>query len=91
MTVKSAIVTFSLPWAGSLKDKRQVRRSLIDRARQRFNVAIAEVATQELHQTLTLGFAVVSGEPAHAQQQLEEVLRFLESATEAELVSVVER
>jgi uncharacterized protein YlxP (DUF503 family) len=89
MVTRSVELTFSVPHARSLKDKRQVTRSMIDRARHRFNAAIAEVGTQDLHQTLTIGVAVVSGDGAHAQDMLEEILRTLENTGEAELISVV--
>ena len=88
MTVLSAKLTFHIPHAASLKDKRQVRRSLIDKARQRFNVSIAEVGTQDMHQTLTIGIAVVSGDAAHAQNSLDEVVRFMEEHADAELMRV---
>jgi len=67
MYTLSAILTFHIPHAASLKDKRQVRRSLVDKTRQRFNVSVAEVGTQDIYQTLTLGIAVVSGDAAHAR------------------------
>ncbi len=89
MITLSAILTFSIPYAQSLKDKRQVRRSLIERTRHKFNAAVAEVDTQDAHQTLTIGVAVVSGEVAHAQKMLDEVIAFMEeNAEEAELVAV---
>jgi uncharacterized protein YlxP (DUF503 family) len=78
MHTLSAKLTFYIPQAASLKDKRQVRRSLIDKTRQRFNVAIAEVATQDVQQTLTIGIAVVSGEASHAQESFDEIMRFME-------------
>lgn len=88
MTVLSAKLRFYIPHAISLKDKRQIRRSLIDKTRQRFNASVAEVGTQDLHQTLTIGVAVVSGDTAHAQQSLDEIMRFMEEHTEAELIEV---
>ena len=88
MITLSAKLTFYIPHAVSLKDKRQVRRSLIDKTRQRFNVSIAEVGTQDVHQTLTLGIAVVSGEMSHAQNSLDEIIRFMENNPDAELTGV---
>ena len=85
MTVLSAKLTFYIPHVGSLKDKRQICRSLIDKTRQRFNAAVAEVDTQDVHQTLTIGVAVVSGDWKHAKQMLDEIVRFMEDNTEAEL------
>ena len=88
MYTLSAKLTFHIPHAASLKDKRQVRRSLIDKTRQRFNVSIAEVDTQDMHQTLTIGVAVVSGEAAHALRSLDEVIRFMEEHADAELTGI---
>lgn len=88
MHTQTAKLTFHIPHAASLKDKRQVCRSLNDKTRRRFNAAVAEVDTQDLHQTLTVGVAVVSGEFAHARQCLDEIVRFMEEHAEGELVGV---
>ena len=85
MYVESAKMTFYVPQANSLKDKRQVARSIIDKVRQRFNASVAEVDTQDMHQTLTIGIAVLSGEAAHAQRSLDEIIRFMEERADAEL------
>jgi len=90
MTTLTAKLTFHIPYAHSLKDKRTVTRGLIDKTRNKYNVSVAEVGTQEVHQTLTLGVAVVSGEFAHARKMLDDIIRYMERTTEAELISVVE-
>ena len=88
MYVKSAKLTFYIAYAASLKEKRQVCRSLIDKARQRFNASIAEVDTQDIHQTLTIGVSVVSGDAAHARNSLDEIIRYMEEHADAELTEV---
>ena len=88
MHIKSAKLTFYIPHATSLKDKRQVCRSIVDKTRQRFNASVAEVATQDLHQTLTVGISVVSGDAAHAQNSLDEIVRYMERNADAELTDV---
>jgi len=88
MCVESAILSFYIPHANSLKDKRQVCRSIIDKTRQRFNASVAEVDTQDLHRQLTIGVAVVSGGVAHGQRSLDEVIRFMENHADAELTGV---
>ena len=90
MTTISAKLTFYIAHATSLKDKRQVCRSLIDKTRQRFNASVAEVDTQDIHQTLTIGVALVSGDFAHAQRSLDEIIRFMEEHADAELTGVTE-
>ena len=88
MFIESVKLTFRIPYAASLKDKRQVCRSLVDKARQRFNASIAEVDTQDIHQTLTIGIAVVSGDATHARQSMDEIIRYMEANTDAELSDV---
>jgi uncharacterized protein YlxP (DUF503 family) len=84
----SAKLTFHIPQSASLKDKRQIRRSLIEKTRHKFNAAIAEIDTQDLHQTLTIGIAVVSGDGAHRQNTIDEIIRFMEEHADAELTAV---
>jgi len=90
MYTSSAKLTFYILHSASLKDKRQIRRSLVEKTRQKFNTSIAEVDTQDMHQTLTIGIAVVSGCFTHAQNSLDEIIRFMESHTDAELTSIEE-
>jgi len=90
MFTLSAKLTFYIPHAMSLKDKRQVCRSLLDKTRQKFNVSAAEVGTQDMRQTLTIGVSLVSGEYAHARQSMDAVIRYLEGNCDAELANVEE-
>ena len=85
MYTVSAKLTFYIAHSQSLKDKRQIRRSLIDKTRQKFNVSAAEVGTLESHKVLTIGIAAVSGDAGHAQEILDEVVRFMDGQTDAEL------
>ena len=89
MFTLSAELKFYISHSTSLKDKRQVRRSLIEKTRHRFNVSIAEIGTQDVHKTLTIGIAVVSGDAAHRQESINEIVHFMESQANAELISVV--
>ncbi|MBI2503110.1 MAG: DUF503 domain-containing protein [Candidatus Latescibacteria bacterium] len=70
----------------SLKDKRQVVKSLKDRIRNRFNVAVAEVEYQELWQRSTLGLAAISTEGNHANEVLDQVIRFIEQDPRIQLL-----
>jgi len=88
MHTPSAKLTFYIPHATSLKDKRQICRSVIDKSRQKFNASIAEVDTQDAHHTLAIGIVVVSGSFSHAQNSLEEIIRFMETHADAELIEV---
>lgn len=59
-----------LPGCGSLKDKRQIVRSLRDRVRKRFAVSAAETDYQDEHQRAELCAALVSSDPRLVQSIL---------------------
>ena len=73
-------LTLHLPGTNSLKEKRQIARSLTDRVRNRFNVAVAEVDDGDLRQRLTLGFSCVSNERSHVDAMLSNLLNFVEES-----------
>ena len=62
-----------IPDARSLKDKRQVLRSLKDRLRRHFNVAIAELDHQETWQRAVVGVVTISPDTRHLEDSLEKV------------------
>jgi uncharacterized protein len=64
---------------GSLKGKRMVVKSVAQRVRNRFNVAIAEVDTQDAWHVATLGIVCVSEDRRHANEMLSKVVDFIES------------
>ena len=78
-------LTFHIPHAQSLKDKRSVVRRFQDRVRAKFSVSIAEVAAQDLLQKAVFGVSVVSGEASVCDSVLASVARVAETQEEAVL------
>lgn len=72
--------------SGSLKDKRQGLRKIIDRVRAKFNAGVAEVADQDVWQRSTVGLAVVGNESRHVQSMLDNIIAFVESLYVAEIL-----
>jgi uncharacterized protein YlxP (DUF503 family) len=72
----------------SLKEKRAVIRPIIDGARNRYRVAVAEVGAQDVWQRATLGMAAVAASAGHVEEVLDEVERFVWSFPEVEVVDV---
>ncbi len=66
-----------LPGCRSLKEKRATIQPLLRVARQRFEVAAAEIGEQEAHGRAVLAFAVVSGSSRHAHAHLQRMERAL--------------
>jgi uncharacterized protein YlxP (DUF503 family) len=77
MIVASLRVRLLVRDSRSLKDKRQVVRSIKGRLRNQFNVAVAEVEAQDHRQLVVLGVATVAGEAAEARSTLEQVIQAL--------------
>jgi uncharacterized protein YlxP (DUF503 family) len=77
MFVATLQVDLSLPKARSLKDKRQVVKSILDRARSRFNVSAAEVDSLDLRQRAGLAFASVSRDSGYVRGQMDTLLDHL--------------
>jgi hypothetical protein len=62
-----------IPDAQSLKDKRQVIRSLKDRLRAHFNVAVAEMDYQDVWQRSVIGVVTISNDAHHLEQSLQTI------------------
>lgn len=74
-----------LPYAASLKDKRQTIRSLKDRLRRK-NVSVVESNHQDLWQRATVEFALAATSPGAAQEKRDEVRRALLNYEELSIV-----
>jgi uncharacterized protein YlxP (DUF503 family) len=74
-TVGVLTLELRMDGAHSLKDKRQTVKSLKDRLRGKFNVAVAEIDYQDLWQRSLVSAVTVSGDHAHAEQTLQLVER----------------
>lgn len=86
MIVGSLRVRLLVRESRSLKDKRQVVRSIKDRLRNRYNVSVAEVEAQDHRQLAILGLAMVSNEGSHIRTTLNEIVQALRTHPVAELL-----
>ena len=73
MPVGTLVLELAIEHAQSLKDRRQVVRSLKDRLRHGFNVSVAELDEAVVWNRATLGVAAISSSPAYLAGQLREV------------------
>ena len=89
MVVGTLCLTLRLEGCRSLKDKRQILRSLMDRARREFCVAIAEVGDHDLWGNAVVGVACVSTDAAHAESILQHVVDSFDSSPLIEVEAAV--
>ena len=90
MTIGVAQVTLYLQAADSLKEKRRVVKSLLQRIHNRYNVAAAEVADLDDHRVATLGITCVSNSGPHCSEVLATVTSFIERNVELGQMGEVE-
>ena len=88
MIIEAATVKLYASWVHSLKEKRTLVKSIINKTRNKFNVSISEVDAQDIHQTIVLGLACVTGTVSHADSMIDSILRFIEDNFDAEIVDV---
>ncbi len=74
MPVGLLTLELHIPDAQSLKDKRQILRSLKDKLRRDFNVAVAELEHQDTWQRSVVGIVTISNEEKHLREVLQKVL-----------------
>ena len=79
-------VELHLPDVGSLKGKRQILKSLKDRVRQRFEVAVAEVDHHDVWQRATLAVACVSHDSRHANEVVSKAVDFIEDNVDGRVI-----
>lgn len=90
MIVGVSQITLHLPMCHSLKDKRQIIKSVMARVRNQFDVAIAEVDEQDRWQIAKLGVSCVSNSSQHADEILGHVRRYIEETRPDILVTGAE-
>ena len=65
-----------------------VVKSLMAELRNKFNVAVAEVGEQDIHQTIVIGVVAIVAHNAQADSVMEEIREFVEESTEAEILDI---
>jgi uncharacterized protein YlxP (DUF503 family) len=86
MIVGSLRVRLLVRESRTLKDKRQVVRSIKDRLGNDFNVSVAEVEAQDHRQLVVLGLAMVGNEAKYVRSVFEQILAALHRHPVAEFL-----
>jgi len=74
-----------LPSSRSLKDKRRVVKSLVERIHQRFRVSVAETDFHDLLQRAEISLAVVTNSEGEMEHLMEEIHSLVDREPEAYL------
>ncbi|MDI3548292.1 MAG: uncharacterized protein PWR10_1944 [Halanaerobiales bacterium] len=87
MLIGIARIEIYIPMATSLKEKRRVIKGLIDKARNKFNIAIAEVDNNDLWKNATIGIVTISNERAYIDKLLSRIINFIERFDRMEIIN----
>ena len=85
------MVELHFPACRSLKEKRSVLRPVVDGARARFGVAVAEAGYQELHQRSIVEVAAAAAGERVVTETLDAVERYIWSLPGLEVVTAARR
>jgi uncharacterized protein YlxP (DUF503 family) len=61
----------------SLKEKRRIVKSLVERLKSRFNLSVSEVEKQDSRSQAVIGIALVSNDGSFVGKQLDTVTKFV--------------
>jgi len=81
------LIDLHIPYAQSLKDKRQPVRSLKQRLKNRFNISIAEIDALDEWKRAVLGLTMISNDKRYLDKQSSLIEQVILEVTELELVA----
>ncbi len=86
MIVAAARLTLIIPENDSLKGKRKVVRSLIEKARHKFDAAMAEVGDNDLWRKAQVGVALVGNDPQLLESRMQQIMKFIVNLYVVEII-----
>ena len=81
-------IEIRVSWVHSLKEKRMIVNSIIQKLKNKFNISIGEVNSQDNHKIIGIGLSMVCGTKAIADGAKEKILFFIEGNCEGEIVNI---
>lgn len=88
MRILLLTVTLRASWSHSLKEKRMVVKSIVQKLKNKFNISVAEVADQDIHQTIIIGIVGICGTSSQLDSTMEHIITFIECNTDAEIIDI---
>ena len=79
MVIGVCRIVLSIDEAFSLKEKRHIIKSIIERLKNKFNASVAEVDLNDKWKNAVIGIACVSNETGHADSMMANIVNFVEN------------
>ena len=86
MIVGSGVVVIRIEGCRSLKEKRKVVKSLITRLGNAFNISVAEIGANDIHQRAEIGFAAVGNDSGVVNSKIDKIFNMVEDMAVAEVI-----
>jgi len=86
MVIGVCRIVLSIDEVFSLKEKRHIIKSIIEKLKNKFNASIAEVDLNDTWKNAVIGIACVSNETGHADSMMANIVNFVENDGRAFLV-----
>ncbi len=86
MVVGLGMITFRLHDCHSLKEKRKIMKAIINRLRNRFNVSIAEVGSNDMYWKTEIGFALVGNDRKTINSKTDKIFNLADRLGLAEII-----
>ena len=74
--------------SNSLKEKRHILKSIIERLKSRFNISVAETGLNDKWQLAEIGIAFVSNDRVHIEKTINNVIDFVDNDYRVELTDI---
>jgi len=87
MVVGFGKITFRLRESHSLKEKRKIIKSMIAKARNRFNASVSEVGLNDVHDRAEIGFSMTGNDRRKMNADIDRLIRFAEIPGIAEIIA----
>ncbi|OPZ84720.1 MAG: hypothetical protein BWY74_04117 [Firmicutes bacterium ADurb.Bin419] len=79
MVIGVCKVVLAIDEVFSLKEKRHIVKSLVERVKSRFNASVAEVDLNDKWKRAVIGISCVSNETGHADSMMASIVNFIEN------------
>lgn len=81
-------ITLRASWVHSLKEKRMVVKSLVQKLKNKFNISVSEIENQDIHQTIVIGITGICADSSQSDSTMENIITFIENNTDAEIINI---
>lgn len=81
-------VTLRASWVHSLKEKRMVVKSIVQKLKNKFNVSVSEAGEQDIHKIIVIGITGICANSAQSDSTMENIITFIECNTDAEIIDI---